>query len=99
MGIIKKPEVKIDKALKDRAKEVGVILKGDDPGIGLDNLNLTASFGKWSVTVNVDKGTYRFDEIGVWINVLKLLLATLQNDGGQEKHMDMIQGLMLTESN
>lgn len=99
MRIIDKPNVEIDKALKDRANEVGVILEGNDPGIGLDNLNLTASFGKWSVTVNVDRRTYSWNPIRVWTDVLKLLLATVQNDGGKKSDAAMIQGLMLKESN
>lgn len=85
------------KTFIDRAKEVGVYLREEDPGIGLDNITLTASFQKWSVTMNYDKREYYFNPIRIWIEVLKLLLAVVQNDGGQND-MGMIQGLMLKES-
>lgn len=85
------------KTFIDRAKEVGVYLREEDPGMVLDNITLTASFQKWSVTTNYDKREYYCNPIYVWTEVLKLLLAVVQNDGGQND-MDMIQGLMLTES-
>ena len=82
------------KDLIDRAKEVGVILKYADPGIGLNVMNLSASFEKWSVKMNVDKSSFRFNPERVWMDALVILLATVQNSGGQ---CELINGLLLKE--
>lgn len=83
------------KDLIDRAKEVGVILEYADPGIGLHVMNLTASFEKWSVKMNVDKSSFRFNPERVWMDALVILLATVQNSGGQ---CELINGLLLKEN-
>ena len=82
------------KDLIDRAKEVGVILEYADPGIGLNVMNLSASFEKWSVKMNVDKSSFRFNPERVWMDALVILLATVQNSGGQ---CELINGLLLKD--
>lgn len=56
---------------------------------------MSVSFEKWSVKMNVDKSSFRFNPERVWMDALVILLATVQNSGGQ---CELINGLLLKEN-
>lgn len=80
----------------NKAKEAGVNLVEHDDALGLDIIQLSASFRQWKVTVNIDKLRYRIEPLRCWKEVLVMLLSMAQNDGAQ---IDTLEGKLLQEMN